>query len=173
VAERSIQERIGALAQRSASVLADDQFTPWWQSLRDYLGNLVPSEVCDRFADYLGGFLLVQENETPRTYTERKNGGGKTLSGRRQLKKVLLILNGEPGDLKAMLPASTNPPHEESLKTKLICLMSNELAAAGYSRKIIAERFLPPTWNAIGETIRDSSFLRAERRSRQRIRQTK
>ena len=172
-AERSIREKIGIVEQWSARVLADDQFTTWWRSLRDHLENFLPSEVGDRFADYLSGFLLVEENETPRSSTTRENGGRKTNSGWRQLKKLLVTLNGGPGDLKTMLPPSTNPPHKESLKTKLIHLMSDELAADDYSRKVIADRFLPPTWNAIGETIRDSSFLRAERRSRQRTLQTK
>jgi hypothetical protein len=178
LAEKHIQMQLDNLSREAAAALVADQFTPWWQSLRDHLLSCVPREVADRFADYLTGFLLVQENETPRTTTVWKRNKNKqeakvTNADWRQMKNLLKKLAEGPCDLASALPASTNPPHRESLKTRLIALMYQELVAIGYSRKKIAERYLRPVWNAIGEGIRDSSLLRTERRSRHRTRQTK
>lgn len=145
----------------------NDQLIPWWRSLRDHLSDILPSEVVDRFADYLSGFMLVLENETLRSTTLR--GSNKKSNGDwRQLKKLLSQLRDSTDDLPLIMPVSVAPPQQESLKTKLIGAMSKELADLDYSHKIIADRFLPPVWDAIGENILTSSFLRSERRSRKR-----
>ncbi len=167
-AEKGIRQRIGALAQRAGQALVDEQFTPWWQGLRNHLNSFLPEEVVDRFADYLSGFLLVVENETPRNSAKWEDRSKKSNSDWRQLKELLRNLNGKPGDAASMLPASATPPQQEALKTKLIRVMSDELVALDYSRKIIADKFLPFVWHAFGDRILGSSFLRTERRSRQR-----
>ena len=167
-AEKGIHQRIGALAQRARQALLDEQFTPWWQGLQNHLNGFLPEEVVDRFADYLSGFLLVVENETPRNSAKWEDRSKKSNSDWRQLKELLRNLNGKPGDAASMLPASATPPQQEALKTKLIRVMSEELVALDYSRKIIADRFLPFVWHAVGDRILGSSFLRTERRSRQR-----
>jgi hypothetical protein len=167
-AEKGIHQRIGALAQRAGKALVDEQFTPWWQGLRNHLNSFLPEEVVDRFADYLSGFILVVENETPRSSAKWKDRRKKSNSDWRQLKDLLRKLNGKPGDAASMLPASATPPQQEASKTKLIRVMFEELVALGYSRKIIADKFLPLVWQAVGDRIRSRSFLRTERRSRQR-----
>jgi|SRR5215471_9226885 len=146
-AEKGIRRKMRTLSWPAVQVLVNDQSTAWSESLRKRLNRFLPHKVVDRFADYLTGFLLVQENETPR-------------SSARKLKKLLRKLNGRPVNPASILPASLSPPHQESLKTRLIALMSEELVALGYTRKKIAHRFLPPLWDAVGEGIRDSSFLR-------------
>jgi hypothetical protein len=167
-AEKGIHQRIGALAQRARQALLDEQFTPWWQGLQNHLNSFLPEEVVDRFADYLSGFLLVVENETPRNSAKWEDRSKKSNSDWRQLKELLRNLNGKPGDAASMLPASATPPRQEALKTKLIRVMSEELVALDYSRKIIADRFLPFVWHAVGDRILGRSFLRTERRSRHR-----
>ena len=167
-AEKGIHQRIGALAQRAGKALVDEQFTPWWQGLRNHLNSFLPEEVVDRFADYLSGFLLVVENETPRSSAKWEDRSKKSNSDWRQLKELLRKLNGEPGDAASMLPASATPSQQEALKTRLIRVMSEELVALDYSRKIIADKFLPLVWHAVGDRILGGSFLRTERRSRQR-----
>jgi len=173
-AEKGVRMHMDSLSREAAASLVADQFKPWWQSLRDHLLSCVLDEIADRFTDYLTGFLLVQENETPRaTATWERNKGKQqkvTNADWRQLKNLLKKLAEGPCDLAAALPASTNPPHQESLKTRLTTLMFKELVALDYSRKLIAGRYLPAVWNAIGEGIRDSSLLRTERRSRHRTR---
>jgi len=175
LAEKYIRMRLHNLSREAAASLVRDQFTPWWQSLRDHLLSCVPREVADRFADYLTGFLLVQENETPRTTTvwnrnKNKQEAKVTNTDWRHLKNLLKKLAEGPCDLASVLPASPNPPHQESLKTRLIALMFQELAALDYTQKSIAKKYLHPVWDAIGEGIRDSSLLRTERRSRHRTR---
>ena len=177
-AEKGIQREMQSLSWAAAQALVNDQSAAWWQSLRGHLLSCVPREVADRFADYLTGFLLVQENETPRTTTvwnrnKNKQEAKVTNTDWRHLKNLLKKLAEGPCDLASALPASTNPPHQESLKTRLIALMFQELAALDYTQKSIAKKYLHPVWDAIGEGIRDSSFLRTERRSRHRTRQTK
>jgi hypothetical protein len=166
--EKGVRREMQIRAWPAAQELVTDQFTAWWQSLRNHLSDFLPTEIVDRFADYLAGFLLLQENETPRSSATWEDKSKTTNNEFRQFKRLLPKLNGRPGRLQSMLPASTNPPHQESLKTSLIRIMTDELVKVGYSRKLIAEKYLPETWDAIGETIRDSSFLRTERRSRQR-----
>ncbi len=176
--EKFAQREIERLSSKATEALFNDQFTPWWQSLRNYICTCVPREVADRFADYLAGFLLVQENETPRSTAHWKKEKGKeqeevTNTDWRQVKKLLKKLAGGSSVRSSMLPATANPPQQESLKTRLIVLMFQELVALDYSRKLIADKYLPMVWNAIGEGIRDSSLLRVERRSRQRTRRSK
>lgn len=136
-AEKLAQREIDRLSWEATEALFNDQFTPWWQSLRNYICGCVPREVADRFADYLTGFLLVQENETPRSTANWKRDKGNdqeevTNTDWRQLKRLLKKLAAGSRKLDSMLAASINPPHQESLKTKLIALMFKELAALGY-----------------------------------------
>lgn len=167
-AEKAIRKEMVGVAYRAGEALVADQFTPWWQSLRHYLSPIVPEEVVDRFADYLCGYLLVLENETPLSSATWEDRSKKTNDNGRQLKKLLRKLNGGTGDVKSILPASATPPQQEGLKTKLIRLMTEDLVALGYSRDIIAHRFLPFVWNAVGDRTLGRSFLRTERRSRHR-----
>jgi hypothetical protein len=171
--EKGVQTTIQARASGPAQALVSDQVTPWSESLRNHLKEVLPQEVVERFADYLTGFLLIQENETPRRSATWEDRSRTSNAGWRELKKFLPVLNGGPGDLGSMLPASTCRPHEEALKTKLTRLMSQELFELIDSRKEIARNFLPKIWDAIGEGILDRSFLRTERRSRRRTAQRK
>src|SRR5258708_21913490 len=166
-AEKGTREEMVALAHRTGEDLVNDQFTLWWQSLRNHLSVIIPEDVVDRFTDYLSGYLLVMENETPRSSATRENRKKKVNNGR-QLKKLLRKLNEGPGDLDSMLPPSATPPHQEALKTKLIRVMSEELVALGYTRDIVAYRYLPFVWKAVSHRILDRSFHRIERRSRHR-----
>jgi len=168
LAERGVRERTGTLAQRASQALVDDQLTPWWQSLRNHLAEFLPNKIVDRFADYLAGFVLVLENETPRSSVSERNGNKNSINERRELKKLLRTLNGGAAVSNSMLPPCANPPHREALKTSLMRILSDELFALDYKRKEIALTFLPQIWDAIGERILPSSFLRSERRSRQR-----
>jgi len=116
----------------------------------------------------LSGYLLVLENETPRSSATWEDRNKKNNDDWRQRQKLLRKLSGGLADAASMLLPSATPPQQEALKTKLIRVMSQELVALDYSRKIIADRFLPFVWDAIGEGILGRSYLRAERRSRQR-----
>jgi hypothetical protein len=167
-AEKGIQKEMVGLVQRAGEALVADQFTPWWQSLRNHLSVNLPAEVVDRFTDYLSGYCLVLENETPRRSATWEDRSKKVDDNWRQLKKLLRKLNGGVGDVESMLPASATPPQQEGLKTKLIRVMSEDLVALGYSRKIVADKFLPVVWDAVCDRILGRSFLRIERRSRQR-----
>jgi hypothetical protein len=171
--EKHVRTRMQALLSGPAQALVSDQTTPWWESLRNHFNDVLPNEVVNRIADYLTGFLLVEENETPRSSTTWEDRGKTSSKDWRRLKKFLPMLNGGSGDLGSMLPASTCPPHQEALKTKLTSLMSQELFELIGSRKEIARNFLPKIWDAIGQRILDRSFLRTERRSRQRTGQSK
>ena len=167
-AEKHIREIVADIAHGAGKVLIADQFRPWWQSLRNHLNDVLPREAVDRFADYLSGYLVVQENETPRSSATWENKNKKNNNDWRQLKKLLRKLNRGPANAASMLLPSATPPQQEALKTKLIRIMSEELVALDYSRKIIADKFLPFAWDAVGEGILGRSFLRGERRSRHR-----
>ena len=167
-AEKGIRKQMLGLTHRAGEALVADQFTPWWQSLQNHLSVILPEEVVDRFTHYLSGYLLVLENETPRSSATWEDRNKKTNDTWRQLKRFLPKLNGGPGDLESMLPASATPPQQEGLKTKLIRVMSEDLVALGYSRDIIAYTFLPFVWDAVDDKILARSFLRTERRSRHR-----
>ena len=166
--ERGIRIEMRTIRSNAAQALANDQFTPSWQSLRNHLAGFLPAKVIDRFADYLAGFVLVLENETPRSSVSERNGNKNSINGRRELKKFLRSLNGGAAVSNSMLPPCANPPHREALKTSLMRIMSDELFALDYKRKEIALTFLPQIWDGMGERIFPSSFLRSERRSRQR-----
>jgi hypothetical protein len=158
IAEKGIRKELGAIAQRAGQALVDDQFTPWWQCLRNYLDSFLPEEVVDRFADYLSGFVMAVENETPR--------GAK--GEWRKVKSLLHKLNDGLDNSICMSSLSPNPPQKEALMTTLTRTMSAELFALGLDRKEVARTFLPQIWAAVGQRILPASVLRTERRSRQR-----
>src|SRR6267143_5879166 len=44
-AEKYIRQKKQTVASNAARALADDQFIPWWQSLRNHLDTVLPQEV--------------------------------------------------------------------------------------------------------------------------------
>ena len=141
----------------------------FWESLSGYMDELVGSmELGARFADFLVGFLLVIENETPgRNYRNseirlRKKRRRRPVSPEKQ--------DRELHRLKRIVgaPATGRPQRRESLKVILSRAIVADLKKAGLSRKFVCEERLAQIWAAIDVKIEPASILRMERRSRQK-----
>jgi hypothetical protein len=137
------------------------------------LEELVGSGLGSRFADFLAGFLLVTDNETPgRNYedTENRITQKKILRGREAVKR----LDRDLQRLKRIVgsPATSCPQRRESLKLVLSNAMVDDLVRSGLARKIACEVLLPRIWAMIGINIDSASVLRMERRSRNKNRRS-
>jgi len=119
--------------------------TAFWDDLSEYLREKVSvSEMlAQRFADFLVGYLLVIENESP----------GRAL-------RPLRPLIGSA--------ATAKPQRREHLQLILTRAMTADLSPE-FSRKVACEVLIPQIWNAIGITVHPNSVLRIERRSRRRL----
>jgi hypothetical protein len=141
----------------------------FWSGLSGYLQQLVDLKLGPRFADYLVGYLLVVENETPgRTCRDRQNYTPMKLRPRvfesdakreRELHRLKRIVGP---------PATSSPQRQPSLKLVLNAAMVRDLVASGLSRKIACEERLPVIWAAIGVGVEPASILRTERRIRRK-----
>jgi hypothetical protein len=143
----------------------------YWESLSGYLKELVGSaELASRIADFLVGFLLVVENETPgRNHRE----SGIVLTREKPLKPTSVAEQDQRlHRLRRIVgaPATSRPQRRESLKVILSKEIVDNLVKDGLSRKLVCEERLPLIWAAIDIKIDPASILRMERRSRQKAR---
>jgi hypothetical protein len=118
---------------------------PFWSDLSVFLQDMlvVSEKVSRRFADFLVGYLLATENESPG----------------RELRPLRTIVGSA---------ATANPQRRESLQLVLTRAMVDDLMKE-YSRKTACEVLVPQIWSAIGITLQPNSILRMERRSRRRV----
>ena len=145
----------------------------YWNSLSGFLEELVGSDLGSRFADFLVGFLLVVNNETPgRNYqdtesriTREQNPHDHEAAAKRDrdLHRLKRIVGS---------PATSRPQRKESLELVLCNAMVVDLVRFGLSRKIACELRLPQIWATIGIKIDSASILRMERRSRNKNRES-
>jgi len=116
----------------------------FWDDLSQYLEKEFRSKnLARRFADLLVGYLLVTENET---------------SGR-ALRPLRPLIGSAP---------TSRPQRRESLQLLLTRAMADDLTRVWKKRKVACEFLIPQIWSAIGITVKPSSILRTERRSRRR-----
>jgi hypothetical protein len=147
----------------------------FWSSLSDSLEELVGSGLGNRFADFLVGFLLVINNETPgRKYEDREGRISHKLiphdpKAAAKRDRDLHLLKRMAGS-----PAISRPQRKESLQLVLSKAMVDDLARPPVSRKFVCEERLPQIWAMIGKEIDSASILRMERRYRNKnLRPTK
>jgi hypothetical protein len=137
----------------------EGQQLPFWYDLRQQLLLLhLPHRLENRFADLLTGYLLVLELQP-----ERHGKLWRAFKRSRALKDA---------DIIPSMTITTAPPHQEYLRTRILVLMSKDLARRGWSEKrAIYDRFTIPAWKLIGiEIENDESLLRQVRRSRHKDR---
>ena len=146
----------------------------FWAGLCGYLQQLVDLNLGPRFADFLVGYLLVVENQTPgRTCQDRRNDTPVKL--RPPVFESDAERDRELHRLKRIVgpPATSNPQRQPSLKLVLNTAMVRDLVASGLSRKIACEERLPLIWAAIGVGVESGSILRTERRIRRKSQTSK
>ena len=147
----------------------------FWDDLSQHLlEKFGEKKIAHRFADFLVGFLLVTENETPGRSSQDRNTSRKLLrrtvevesaaKRERELHRVNRIVGA---------PATSRPQRRESLQLLLTRAMADDLTKVWKKRKIVCEDLIPQIWSAIGITVKPSSILRTERRSRHRTIGTK
>jgi hypothetical protein len=146
----------------------------FWTSLSGSLEDLVGSCLGSRFADFLVGFLLVTDNETPgRNYkdTENRITQKKILRGPEDAKR----LDRDLHRLKRIVgsPATSCGQRRESLKLVLSNAMVDDLVRSGLARKIACEVVLPQIWAMTRINTDSASLLRMERRSRNKNRRSR
>lgn len=127
------------------------QHIPWWEDIQTELRSAdVPAGLVARMADYLAGYVLV------RNLSQKITRPAKRLCH----------------NLGISLPPISRPPHRESLRTRLVRLMTSELIEAGVLRKNV-----PPIIARLFQLVRDplhrerldpTSVSRIDRRSRRR-----
>jgi hypothetical protein len=145
----------------------------FWNGLSGCLEELVGSGLGSRFADFLIGFLLVTDNETPgrnyedsmRRITQKQipRDPEATTKRERDLHRVKRIVGS---------PATSRPQRRESLQLVLSKAMLVDLVRFGLSRKTACELRLPQIWAMIEIEIDSASILRMERRSRNKNRRS-
>jgi hypothetical protein len=122
----------------------------FWEDLADYLRSTETlGDLASRFADFLVGYLLVVENQTP-----GRAKGPRSHDPFRPLRKIL----GAPR-------ARANPQRRESLKSVITRAMADDLCG-DYGRKNACEIVIPKAWKAVGVASDGVSLRRTERRAR-------
>jgi hypothetical protein len=127
------------------------QHLTWWEDVETEIREAeVPASLVARMADYLAGYVLVRDLSHKIT---------------RPAKRLCR-------DLGISLPPSARPPHRESLRARLIRLMTGELIEAGVLRKniplVIARLFQLVRDPLHDERLDPASISRIDRRSRRR-----
>jgi hypothetical protein len=150
------------------------QNVSWWKDLRREVRRVgVPGGLSSRITSYLTGFVLVRDWEDQRS--DFKKTGRVTSDWRRQ-KRFLAKMNFDPNP-------TTRPPQKESLRTRLVSLMEEELFTRMQKRDFCG-RLITPLWALINEVIarsaraqtedmQDETIARIARRSRRRNKLTK
>jgi hypothetical protein len=142
------------------------QHVSWWKDIRREIRRIgISGRLAARFACYLSGFIAVSEREQSRRVDHDLAGNpagstwrkAKRYFARPEIQRVF----GKPDFFSA------NPPHKESLKTKLIRLMTEDLVAEGYQREYTPD-ILTKIWTLIDAEVKAESISRTDRRSRQR-----
>jgi len=146
--------------ETKAKPLIERQQIPFWRDLCERLCELeLPLGLEKKFTDYLTGYLLVLDLQQ-----EQSGKMWRALKRSSALREI---------GISPSMAITAAPPHKERLKTRIIVLMTQELAKHGWSqRREIYDRFVIPTWETIGVAIRKVSVLRQVRRSRQKGKRT-
>jgi hypothetical protein len=165
--------------------MVDEQQIPFWDALRKKLADLkeLPRGLEIRFADYLTGYLLVSELQPPTQQEKSLEVPWPSNSWRkitypvprpwpllwRSFKRSRAL---KKAGATAAATITTELPHREHLKTRLVVLMAQDLARRRWrGKRPIYRHFVIPAWKLIGIEIRDDeSLIRQVRRSRAKAR---
>jgi hypothetical protein len=155
--------------------MAEPQHEIWWDDLKREVSRIgVPADLASLFADYLAGFALVKEFDSPKV---DQNHPGRVLPDWRQQKRFLKKSGFDPDP-------SLRRPGSESLRSVINRFMEEKLAThpSPWKREFCGHT-LCELWRLVEEEIvkakgghnaelEDRTSARISRRSRQRSKPT-